>query len=487
MTGPTAVRRGAWLIPAAIVAATLAGCPGEKPPPAAAPMAEEPPAATNRVAIPEAVRKNLGISFARVEARHVGRTLRLPGRFEVPPEARREYHAPLAGTVELHVRQYDRVETGALLYRLDSTEWRRVKQEYAQTLADARTASVTLESARVWHRHPHTDADATGTAAGSPRIDGLRAATEAAAQRVTQLEKASAAVGAQAPEIAEARNRLGEMQADLAQAIVDFASLEASYHAAEVTVESAETKARLLLNTMASFTGLPPRELELPAEDGLTPRWQSLNQLEFRATGEGVVDRVALTNGAYAEAAALVLSTVSPERVRLRAVALQSDGGRLRDGMRAMIVPPAGHGDDPLAGTLHFGLEADPDERTMDVVVKPDEPARWARAGVTAHAEAVLDETEEPQLAVPRAAIIQDGLAMVIFRRDPDNPDEVIRLEADLGLDDGRWVVVESGLREGDEVVLDGIYELKLSGSGKGAAAAGHFHSDGTFHAGDKH
>ena len=486
MTGPTAVRRGAWLIPAAIVASILAGCSGEKPPAADASMAEEAPAATNRVAIPEAVRKNLGISFARVEARHVGHTLRLPGRFEVPPEARREYHAPLAGTVELHVRQYDRVETGALLYRLDSTEWRRVKQEYAQTLADARTASVTLESARVWHRHHHKDGAAPDTGNDSQRVESLRLAAEAAADRVRQLEKASAAVGAQTPEIAEARNRLGEMQAGLAQAIVDFATLDATYHAAEVTVESADTKARLLLNTMASFTDLSPGELQMPAEDGLVPRWQTLNQLEFRATGEGVVDRVALTTGAYAEAAALVLSTVSPEQVRFRAVALQSDGSRLRDGMKAMIVPPAGHGDHPLTGTLHIGLEADPDDRTMDVVVTPDAAARWARAGVTAHAEAVLDETEEPQLAVPRAAIIQDGLAMVIFRRNSDNPDEAIRLEADLGLDDGRWVVVESGLREGDEVVIDGIYELKLSGSGRGVSTGGHFHADGSFHDSDK-
>ncbi|MCX7718344.1 MAG: hypothetical protein N2111_08075 [Candidatus Sumerlaeaceae bacterium] len=475
--------------PVAILSAVLclAGCNRRDSGPATAAPADEPAEPSNRVAIPEPVRRNLGISFARAEMRHVGRTLRMPGRFEIPPEARREYHAPLAGTVELLVRQYDRVETGTLLYRLDSTEWRRIKQDYAQTLAEARTASVTLESAEIWHGHLHKDPSGSGIAAGSQRIESLRAAALAAADRVRQLERASAAVGVQTPEMAEARNRLAEVQADLAQAIIDFASLEANYHAAEVTLESAGTKARLLLNTMASFTGLSPAELEQTAEDGVTPRWQTLNQLEFRAAGEGVVDRVALTNGAYAEAAALVLSTVVPDQVRFRAVALQSDSSRLRDGMKAMIVPPAGHGDAPLTGTLHMGLEADPDERTMDVIVTPHALARWARAGVTAHAEAVLDETEEPQLAVPRAAVIQDGLAMVIFRRNPDNPDEVIRLEADLGIDDGRWVVVESGLREGDEVVLDGIYELKLSGSGKGAAAGGHFHADGTFHAGNEH
>ena len=57
-------------------------------------------------------------------------------------------------------------------------------------------------------------------------------------------------------------------------------------------------------------------------------------------------------------------------------------------------------------------------------------------------------------------------------------------MEADLGLDDGRWVEMKSGLRDGDEVVLAGAYELMLASSGS-AAKGGHFHSDGTFHAGE--
>jgi hypothetical protein len=34
--------------------------------------------------------------------------------------------------------------------------------------------------------------------------------------------------------------------------------------------------------------------------------------------------------------------------------------------------------------------------------------------------------------------------------------------------------------------VLDGVYELKLTGAGK-AMGEGHFHADGTFHAGPAH
>ena len=87
------------------------------------------------------------------------------------------------------------------------------------------------------------------------------------------------------------------------------------------------------------------------------------------------------------------------------------------------------------------------------------------------------------ELAIPLSAVLQDGLQRVFFRRDPADPDKVIRIEADLGLDDGRWVEVKSGLLDTDEVVLAGAYELMLASSGS-AAKGGHFHSDGTFHDG---
>lgn len=90
------------------IALTLACCkPSED---AARPRAEggAQAAPTNRVDIPDAVRRNLGMTFAKVESRNVARTLRVPGRFELLPTAEREYRAPLAGRVELLVAQYQR-------------------------------------------------------------------------------------------------------------------------------------------------------------------------------------------------------------------------------------------------------------------------------------------------------------------------------------------------------------------------------------------
>ena len=72
----------------------------------------------------------------------------------------------------------------------------------------------------------------------------------------------------------------------------------------------------------------------------------------------------------------------------------------------------------------------------------------------------------------------------VFFRRDPSDPNRAIRVEADLGTDDGRWIAINSGLALGDEVVVDGAYELNLASETGGMnRQGGHFHADGTWHA----
>ena len=105
------------------------------------------------------------------------------------------------------------------------------------------------------------------------------------------------------------------------------------------------------------------------------------------------------------------------------------------------------------------------------------------RPGVSAFLEVVLDASAAPGAAVPRSCIVQDGLEHVLFRRDPKKPNEVIRTEADMGMSDGRWVILNSGVMVGDEIVLDGAYELKLATSRSGIQQkGGHFHADGSFH-----
>ena len=86
------------LVTSTVLATALAvgsGCdkPGNTDTAAPTTTREEAKPPSNRIDLPETVRQNLGITFAKVERRRVASTIRVPGRFELLPTARREYRA----------------------------------------------------------------------------------------------------------------------------------------------------------------------------------------------------------------------------------------------------------------------------------------------------------------------------------------------------------------------------------------------------------
>jgi FtsZ-binding cell division protein ZapB len=410
-------------------------------------------APTNRVAIPASVRMNLGITFARVESRNVARTLRVPGRFELLPTARREYRVPFAGRVELLVQQYQSVQPGTPLYRVDASAWRDLHEQLASM--QARVDSMTpLREAHRRHEQSLTDKVALWQ------------------ERIKQLDELRTAGGGSAAQHNEARATLNATQAELADTMEKDAELQAQEKQAQAELRSLVSRRETLIR--ASHCAEQQTSVE------------SAGGFVVCAAAAGIVETIDITTGGLAAENAEIITTVQPDQVRFRARGLQSDLGRLTDGLAARIVPPQGGSvplQDAMSGALQIGLTADADERTVDLVVKPEKLSGWARAGVSAHLEITLAGGTE-ELAIPLSAVVRDGATPIIFRRDPSNPDQVIRLEADVGVSDGRWIVIASGVKEGDEIVVGGNYQLMLATSGN-AAKGGHFHPDGTFHEGE--
>jgi hypothetical protein len=287
--------------------------------------------------------------------------------------------------------------------------------------------------------------------------------------RLAQLEELQTAGGVGAGQPTEARATLSATQAELANVMEKEAQLKSEQKQVEAELRSLNSRHELLVRS----SGCADRHEGLEPGSGYT----------VCAIAPGVVESMGVTPGGLVEENGHVLTIVQSEQLRFRARGLQSDLGRLRDGLPARIAPPQGGSvalQDAMSGTLQIGLTADADERTVDLVVQPQALASWARAGVSAHLEVTLAGGTE-ELAIPLSAVVRDGATPIIFRRDPANPDKAIRMEADLGLSDGRWIVIASGVKEGDEIVVGGNYQLMLATSGT-AAKAGHFHSDGTFH-----
>lgn len=415
------------------------------------------PAPTNRVAIPATVRHNLGITFAEVEARAVARTLRAPGSFELRPAARREYRMALSGRVQLLVDQYQRVEEGGPLYRYRSPEW-----------PDLVSAIVEAEQAMKMAR-------------AGMRVDEAELAESR--KKARHVRDRIAALGGADFKRADLEARAAELDAAVPR-------LEAELELARTRFENAEGSRRQALQRAAAAPGTTVAELEEETSTGdggeRVPRYLALDWIEVRAEGSGVVETLSVTNGAFVESPGLVLTTIDPDRLRFRAQALQADLSKLLGATDARIVPPPSPDRAPSGGVpaaMSVGLEARPKTRTVALVAEPARREEWMRPGVSAFLEIVVEGTGGPALAVPRSAVVQDGLTHVVFRRDPSDPNQAIRVEADMGVSDGRWVVLNSGVVLGDEVVLNGAYELRLATQRSGAAQeGGHFHADGSFH-----
>ncbi len=436
---------------------------------------------TNRVSIPSSVRSNLGISFITVERRRIEQTLRVPGRFEYLPTARREYRTAVPGRVELLVEQFDQVDVGDILYRIDSPAWRQMQQQLVDADSQIQRLVTRLEALGplLKAHEQHEESLRKSASVWNDRVEQLRIVRQAGGGRIDELTQAKAALASDQAEIASVQEKKAELHANRNQTKADL--------------QAAKTRVNFLLDSASSIVSLDRERLTtlVETEHGPEPKWAVINAIEVRATEAGVVEGFGLTNGSWADEKTPVMTVVQPERLRFRALGLQSDLGVLKEGLLARIVPPipttVGRAiplQDTMEGSLMLGLAGDPNDRTLELFVVPDELRAWARPGVSAQLEIVTDATVSPELSIPLAAVQRDGLTPVIFIRDSDNPNEAIRMEADLGQDDGRWVALLSGVRDGDEVVLDGAFQLMLAMSGS-MQKGGHFHSDGTFHEGE--
>ncbi|MBL4591480.1 MAG: hypothetical protein JKY96_05920 [Phycisphaerales bacterium] len=423
------------------------------------------------------MRQNLGLTFAKVESRYVARTLRIPGRFELLPTAQREYRMPAAGTVELLVEQYQKVETGTPLYRLDLPRWRVLQRELTDAKASIRFAKAEADSIApllAAHEDVHVEIQKT---------------VDLWTQRVIDLERLQIAGAARGDDVAEAKAALAMARAAFAETMEKEAELTAQKHMANAQLVAAKSRMAILLEAAASLTKYNIDELS--ATDAGAPRWQTIGEIEILALSPGVVDIFHINSGSFAEQSSSVLTTVQPDQVRFRAHGLQSDLGKFSNGLSATVVSPQGgsiRDHASISGTLILAPTADAERRTIELMMTPDGALplpSWARAGVSAFLEVIINGSGGEQLAIPLACVARDGTQSIIFRRDPADPNKAIRLEADLGLDDGRWIVIKSGVAEGNEIVLDGVYQLMVATSGS-ITKGGHFHPDGTFHEGDE-
>jgi RND family efflux transporter MFP subunit len=185
------------------------------------------------------------------------------------------------------------------------------------------------------------------------------------------------------------------------------------------------------------------------------------------------------TVGEHVHPDAPVCTILNTETVLIEAQLPESDLGRLGVSLGAtyettaapgMFVPILGTG----GGRLVFlGTTVDAKTRTLPVVYEVPNPAGRLRIGM---ALTVYVETANvaEALAVPVSALVEDDGKAVAFVHVSGETFQ--KRDLTLGIQDGEFVQVLSGLSVGERVVTKGAYAIRLASVSTTIPAHGHAH-----------
>lgn len=257
--------------------------------------------------------------------------------------------------------------------------------------------------------------------------------------------------------------------------IPDLARLRAEHATASAKASVARANS-MRLNELAS-KGLAARQEALDARaaaDGLEAEARATDeQLRLLGSASGGSSELALRapiSGMVLSRAAVVGQPVRPEDVIADIADLsevwflgrvfEKDLDRVQTGAAAEVELNA-FPQRRFPGSVEYvGRQVDPVARTLTARIRLSNAEGLLRLGLfgTAHI-ASGNEQSEPVLVIARSAVTQISGQSVVFVRQPDGDFELH--EVSLGESNLGRIRVLSGLREGEAVVVDGVFTLK--------------------------
>ena len=198
----------------------------------------------------------------------------------------------------------------------------------------------------------------------------------------------------------------------------------------------------------------------------------------LRATARGRVNEPLVASGVFAERGTDILKMTETKPPVVFALVPFSDARGLADGTKARVGRRTGtlrvdrtRTDGLVGAWISYDLDG---QEALDVT-----------PGESVYVAVETDESETPVACVPTSSVFRDGVTPSVFVRDEHDADRFVVKPVAPGRSAAGWTSV-TGLAPGDEVVSQGVYELRnaLPAVGGEKRSAGHFHADGTFHVG---
>ncbi len=177
---------------------------------------------------------------------------------------------------------------------------------------------------------------------------------------------------------------------------------------------------------------------------------QDLSQAELRSPVSGVVTRRETEPGQNVSAASRLGVIQVMDAFRVETFVSQKDINHIAIGMPATVTSPGVPGQVFAGRVDQVASSAEPATGNFEVGVMVEDAGGLLRDGMSAMVEFSGSE-QENMLAVPRAALVDRGRRLVMYRLENG---VAHRVEPALGVGNAESVPVLSGLEAGDEIIV---------------------------------
>jgi len=357
--------------------------------------------------------------LAKVEKGDLAKSVVATGK--VTPITKVEVKSKASGIVKKLLVDYgDRVKQGQLLCQLDKVE---IEAQVAQSRAMLEAAQASLTSAQADSERAKVDAE-------GPDVPLLKRAYD----RNVSMAK-DGVVSASALEDSQRAYELALNKQNVAKAQVTVLKAKIAQAQATVAQDQANLKQ---LEEQLSYT-----DIVSPIDGIVLSR-----DVEM---GDAVSSILVLGSSAT-----LVMTLGDTSEVYVKGKVDESDIGKVYLGQPARIKVESFKDktfDGKVTKISPMGVEKD-NVTTFEVRVSIQNPGGELKAEMTANAEIILDEHKNV-LQIPEGAILYDkDKKASVEIPDPKGKDGKKKVAVNIGISNGAKTEVLSGLKEGDEVVL---------------------------------
>ncbi|MBQ2869683.1 MAG: hypothetical protein IJE88_06620 [Akkermansia sp.] len=285
---------------------------------------------------------------------------------------------------------------------------------------------------------------------------------------VADIKKEEAAIARCGEEIASVSQRLTRLKAagtsnsDLEEQL-NFKNAEKRQLERELEV----SKVKLNILVMGA---------EIKPENGLPT-------LVVRATKDGIVRNVGITQGSWGEQGAAVVTMSNLAAMEIEGTLY---GNNVPDFSTVRATRLSGRDNKVLEGTWRMAEQVDEEKQTRAFYFTPAELPADARPGQLCRVDFYADGGEEGYVTIPDSALVKVGIDDVVFLEVKEGTFAMVKVKAG---ESRRGMTPVKGLIPGQRMVVKGGYELRylLPADGSQQKKAGHFHADGKFHEGEDH